>query len=248
MKLGRCRKERPNRFGIIVDDESLDEKERWLGQSLIFKALDAETRKELTTFARTQRVKAGEPIFRTGTTGHSMIAIAEGSVRISMTTPTLREIVLAELAAGEVLGEIALLDGGPRSADAHALTNCKLIVLDRREFLQVLTRNPALAVSLIELLCSRLRRSDERMMEIAFLDLPSRLAKTLLRLTASGAMPRSSARLSLSQTEIANMIGSSRENVNRCLRKWQERKLIDLKDGWLTVLNRKGLEAIALFE
>jgi CRP/FNR family transcriptional regulator, cyclic AMP receptor protein len=228
-------------------EENRDEKEKFLGRSFIFKALDDRTKRELAAFAHTRRFKSGDIIFSMGAPGQSMMAIAEGTVRISMLAPTARDVVLTELTTGDVFGEIALLDGGERSAEARALTNCTLIVLDRRSLLEVLHRNPELATRLIELLCARLRRSDERMMEIAFLDLPSRMAKTLLRATAGDrdGASRPLTKLSLSQAELANMIGSSRENVNRCLRKWQRGNLVDLKDGWLIILDRNGLEALA---
>ena len=223
------------------------EKETILSRSFIFEALDPPIRRELAGLAQTRRFKAGEPIFDTGGPGHNMMAVAEGTVRISLITPTAREVVLAELNKGEVFGEIALLDGGERSADAWALTNCVLITLERRSFLPVLMRDPTLAVRLIELLCTRIRRSDERMIEFSFLDLPSRLAKAVLRAceNESGRGMAPKAKLTLSQTELANMIGSSRENVNRCLRKWQASKVVDLKEGWLIILDRDGLEALA---
>ncbi|WIY25829.1 Crp/Fnr family transcriptional regulator [Parasedimentitalea psychrophila] len=106
---------------------------------------------------------------------------------------------------------------------------------------------PNLAIRLLELLCARLRRSDERMMEFAFLKLPSRLARTMLRVSSSGegAGARPTKRLSHSQSEISDMVGSSRENVNRCLHKWQRDGLLDLTKGWITLLNRDGLKRIA---
>lgn len=232
---------------MTTGDIDQTQKASILGRSFIFEALDQPARRELASLARTRCVKAGETIFSAGGPGYSMMAVAEGIVRICLLTPAGREIVLAEIASGGVFGEIALLDGGERSADARALTNCKLVVLERRAFLPVLKRDPMLAIRLIETLCARVRRSDERMVELALLDLPSRLAKAILRASehASGNSAYAAPKLSLSQTELANMIGSSRENVNRCLRKWQGSNLIDLRDGWLVILDRDGLVSIA---
>ena len=222
-------------------------KEKLLGRSIIFQALDEENRRELASFAHVKRYSSGDIIFNTGDPGQSMMAIAEGSVRVSVLTPSAREVTLSELSAGDVFGEIALLDGGERSANVKALTNCTLVVVERRSLLEVLQRDPKLSIRLIELLCQRVRRSDERMMEIAFLDLPSRLAKALLRVTVSapGSLEKPLTKLSLSQSEIASMIGNTRENVNRCLRKWQRAGLIELKDGWLIICNRPQLELVA---
>lgn len=231
-----------------MSEKTYDKKTNLFQRSLIFQALDEHTKAELADMAHMRHFKAGEVITAMGAPGDSMMAIAEGNVRISVSTPTGRDVILAELTTGEVFGEIALLDGGERSADAQAQTNCTLIVLERRSLLAVVNSRPDLALKLIEMLCARLRRSDERMMELAFLQLPARLAKALLRSTplpSSGVRQQTLAKLSISQTEMANMVGSSRENVNRCLRKWQASGLVNLKDGWLIILDRGGLERLA---
>jgi len=223
------------------------DKEKLFSGSFIFDALDRQAKRELAGFSYWKRFAAGDIIFTMGSSGQSMMAIAEGSVRVSLLTPGAREITLGDLQAGDVFGEIALLDGRERSANVKALTNCALVVLERRSLLNVLQRNPKLSIRLIELLCQRVRRSDERMIEIAFLDLPVRLAKLLLRLTVSppGSPDKPLKKLSQSQSALASMIGNSRENVNRCLRKWQKADLIALQDGWLIIRDRPGLEAIA---
>ena len=230
----------------MAGDEGLN-KEKLLGQSFIFQALDNQSKADLASFAHVKRFAAGDVIFDMGTPGQSMMAIAEGTVRVSMPTPNARDVTLSELHAGDVFGEIALLDGGERSANVRALTNCTLVVLERRSLLEVLQRDPRLSIRLIELLCQRVRRSAERMMEIAFLGLPERLARLLLRVTvaAPGSVEKPLTKLSLSQSEIASMIGNTRENVNRCLRKWQKAELIELKNGWLIIRDRDGLEDIA---
>ncbi len=223
------------------------DKEKLLGKSFIFKAIDARAKKELAEFSYIRRFAAGDVIFTLGEPGQSMMAIAQGSVRVTMLMPNGREITLSDLQTGEVFGEIALLDGRERSASVRALTNCTMVVLERRSLLDVLHRDPALSIQLIELLCQRVRRSDERMIEVAFLDLPIRLARLVLRLTIAppGSQDRPLTKLSQSQTELASMIGNTRENVNRCLRKWQKADLITLRDGWLIIEERSKLEAIA---
>jgi CRP-like cAMP-binding protein len=145
------------------------------------------------------------------------------------------------LPAGELFGEIALLDGKPRSASASALTNCELMVLERRDMLQFLEHNPLACLNLMQLLCTRVRRSDERMAEIAFFDLPARLARALLRYPAPSRGPQ---KLALSQRELAEMSGATRENVNRCLREWQRRGILELKNRWTIILKPEALHAI----
>tara|TARA_R110002033_G_scaffold53477_7_gene101537 strand:+ start:67 stop:774 length:708 start_codon:yes stop_codon:yes gene_type:complete len=223
------------------------QREKLLCKSFIFEALDAQARQELARCSVVKRYMAGDTIFNMGDPSQSMMAIAEGTVRVSMLTPSGREVTLSDLQAGEVFGEIAMLDGGERSASVKSLTNCTLVVLERRPLLDLLNRNPGCSIQLIELLCQRVRRSDERMIEIAFLDIPARLAKLVLRLTvaAPASEHRPLSRLPQSQSELASMIGNSRENVNRCLRRWQKAGLVDISDGWLIVKDRARLEALA---
>ena len=170
-----------------------------------------------------------------------MMGVLVGAVRISLPAPKGREVILVDLPAGELFGEIALLDGKPRSASASALTNCELMVLERRDMLQFLEHNPSACLNLMQLLCARIRRSDERMAEIAFFDLPARLAKALLRYPTPSRGPQ---KLALSQRELAEMSGATRENVNRCLREWQRRGILELKNRWTIILKPEALHAI----
>jgi CRP/FNR family transcriptional regulator, cyclic AMP receptor protein len=135
-----------------------------------------------------------------------------------------------------------MLDGKPRSANATAVTKCELLVLERRYVIPFLESNPKACLSLMETLCARIRRSDERMTDIAFFDLPARLAKVLLSYPGK---TRGQRRLSLSQTELAEMAGGTRENVNRCLRDWQRRGIVELDAGWTVILNPLELTRVA---
>ena len=206
----------------------------------IFSALDEEARRELAACAKPRSFAVNEPICHVGEPGQSMMAVVAGTVRISLPTLKGREIILADLSTGELFGEIALLDGKSRSANATALTKCELLVLERRDVLPFLERNPAACLRLMQFLCARIRRSDERTADIAFYDLPTRLAKTLLHYPAQGAP----AKLSLSQREMAEMSGATRENVNRCLRDWQRRGILQLKDRWTIILKPEALRAL----
>ncbi|WP_040489837.1 Crp/Fnr family transcriptional regulator [Fulvimarina pelagi] len=230
--------------------EDLGAREKSLSKTLLFQALEPAARRDLSTYAFTRTHGAGDPIFAAGDEGRAMMAIVTGQVRISLVTPNAREVVLADLHTDEVFGEIALLDGGERSADARALTNVTLLVLERRDVMKVLKAYPESALKLLELLCARIRRSDERMAELAFLDISTRLARALLRILdgPNRTGRKGIQRLSLSQTEMAQMIGSGREPVNRCLKGWERRGVVELKDGWLVVSDRGALELLAAQE
>ena len=174
-----------------------------------------------------RRFDAGDTIFLMGALHDSMFAVLSGEVRISMPSADGKEVVLATVHAGEVFGEIAMLDGKPRSADATALTACNLAVLDRRDVLAAIGRNADAWLGLMEVLCSRLRRTDHHLVELALLGLPARLAKTLLRAVDTiPAHAPNRASLRLSQSELANRVGASRESVNKCFQEWRRAGII----------------------
>ena len=227
----------------MATNSAIERGRKLLEKCTLFSALDQEARHEIVAYARPRKFTAGESICRLGDPGDNMMAVILGTVRISLPAIKGKEIILADLEAGELFGEIALLDGKMRSANATAHTNCELMVLDRRDVLPFLERNAAACIKLMEMLCARIRFSDERMADIAFLDLQARLAKTLLHYF----VPRRSAdtiKLSLSQSELAAMAGGSRENVNRCLRDWQRRGILELKDRWTIIRQPEALRKL----
>lgn len=224
-----------------MNDPAIERACRLLERCVYFRALDERERHNLAAYARSRTFAVNEPVFYIGDPGYSMMGVAVGTVRISLPTPKGREIILADLTAGELFGEIALLDGKPRSANATALTKCELLVLERRDVLPFLERSPIACLNLMQLLCARIRRSDERMAEIAFFDLPVRLARALMRYAPQGRGPP---KLSLSQRELAEMSGATRENVNRCLREWQRSGILELKNRWTIILKPEALQAI----
>jgi len=168
-----------------VNRVELEEARRLLGECMLFRGLRAEERNSLVARAHVRKLPAGENIFMMDDAGDSMMAVLSGSVRISVPSPEGKEIVLAILHAGEVFGEIAVLDGKGRTADARALTECSLAVLDRREVLSFFERHPQAWLRLIEVLCERLRVTDQHIAEVALLELPARLAKAMLRVSAA---------------------------------------------------------------
>jgi CRP/FNR family cyclic AMP-dependent transcriptional regulator len=221
---------------------------RLLGDSVLFRRLAPPERNALAARAHMRSFDAGDTIFLMGTLRDSMIAVLEGEVRISVPSAEGKEVVLAIVHAGDVFGEIAMLDGKPRSADAKALTACNLAVLDRRDVLAVLERNPGAWLVLVEVLCSRLRQTDQHLVEVALLGLPQRLAKTLLRTVDARAQTANRTELRLSQYELANLVGASRESVNKCLHEWQRSGSIRMEKRVIKIADRAALEAVAKAE
>ena len=149
----------------------------------IFSDLDAEAFEQLGRYAKSATLKRGATIFSKGDPGNSLIAVVTGTVKISISSPDGRTAILNLIGPGEIVGEVALLDGQARTADAIANTNCEIFVIDRREFLPFVRSQPALAMKFIELLCARLRWTSDQVEEVILQDLPGRLASALIRLT-----------------------------------------------------------------
>jgi CRP-like cAMP-binding protein len=228
----------------VPDRTSQDEAHRLLGKCILFRGLSPDERKGLVAQARIRNFATGETIFLMGASGDSMMAVLTGTVRISVPSPEGKEIVLAILQPGELLGEIALLDGKDRTADARAMSDCSLAILERRAVLAFLEKHPSGCLGLIEVLCGRLRQTDQQIAEIVFLDLPTRLAKTMLRMATVARGP-SGTRIGLSQRELGNLVGATRESINKCLREWQRNGIVRVEENEIVITKRLELQALA---
>jgi CRP/FNR family cyclic AMP-dependent transcriptional regulator len=221
------------------------EKRRIFEGHAIFGKLSAHDLDGLLLHSRVEHYPAGREIFAKGSPGRSMMAILSGDVRISTLSPTGREIVLTLLKTGEIFGEMALIDGEDRTADATAITNCDLLVLDHRDFMPFLERRADLCILFLKLLCQRLRQTDRQVEDHAFGRLDSRVAKALVRLANSIAPAGASgASLSISQQELASMVGATRESVNKQLQIWQSAGILRLGKRLIMIPDIAALGAL----
>jgi CRP/FNR family transcriptional regulator, cyclic AMP receptor protein len=224
-----------------LDRSTLDEAHRLLSKCILFRGLSPEERKGLVSQARIRNFAPGDTVFLMGSPGDSMMAVLKGNIRISVPSTEGKEIVLAILHPGELLGEIALLDGKERTADARAMGACSLALLERRAVLAFLERHPSGCLGLIEVLCGRLRQTDQQIAEMVFLNLPARLAKTLLRMVEDTAAMR----IALSQRELGNIVGATRESINKCLREWQRNGVVRIEESEIIITKKTLLKALA---
>jgi CRP/FNR family transcriptional regulator, cyclic AMP receptor protein len=211
----------------------------------LFRDLPPAVIEHLGSYMKTRKVARGTTIFAKGDPGTGLMGVLAGTVKVSVASADGKDIVLNLFHEGEVFGEIALLDGRPRTADATAMSECELVVIERRDFVPFLSDHPDVMLKFIEILCSRLRRTSEQVQDITFLNLPTRLAKTLLQLTAveDSATRR---KATVTQREISQMIGISRESTNKQLRAWAKRGWIRLERGGVNVVAPDKLAAIAI--
>ena len=226
---------------------ALTEARHLLGSCVLFGGLNATERAAIAARARIRTYDAGAIVFTIGSAGDQMMALLSGSIRISVPSADGKELLLTIIQPGEVFGELAVLDGKERSADAVAETASTLAILERHDILAFFERNPAAWPKLVEVLCQRLRRTDQAFAEVALMQLPVRLAKTMLRLwnAQTGSSVAKTPNIRFSQRELANMVGGTRESVNRCLRQWQRGGLVRISEGSIIVTNRPALESVA---
>src|SRR5262249_35869517 len=183
-------------------------------QHFLFGRLSAGEIDSLIGYTRVDRYPAGREIFAKGSPGQSLMAVLRGSIKISSLSSDGKEVVFRIINAGEIFGEIATLDGEERSAAAAAVSDCELLVLNRRDFLRMLEDRADHCIILLRILCQRLRQTSEQVEDVMFSDLESRVAKALSRLAESVPRLRStSVELHVSQRELGNMAGGSRESV-----------------------------------
>lgn len=199
---------------------------------------------QLSGYVVRRRVERGATIFAKGDPGQGLMAVVRGSVRISLPGAGGREVVLNRMGAGEVFGEMALLDGQARSADATAIEDCELLVVDRRSLLHLMHQKPEVAVTLLAVLCARLRRVNEQFEDTMFMSLPVRLAKLLLRVSPPAGPNEPKERIAITQRELAQMIGASREATNKQLRLWEKQGWVRLEHRTLTILDRAALAGV----
>jgi CRP/FNR family transcriptional regulator len=203
----------------------------------LFAALDAEAASSLEATMTTRTLARGHVVFHEGDAGDRLFVVLDGKVKISRAAADGRENLLALLGAAEMFGELSLFDPRPRTASATTVTTSTLASLDHDDLRPLLFERPGVAVQLLKALAQRLRRTNEAMADLVFTDVPGRVAKALLDLSAKFGEPEDGAtrvRHDLTQEELAQLVGASRETVNKALSEFAHR-------GWLHVDGRSVL-------
>lgn len=206
-----------------------------------FSDLEPAALDQLCRYATSRKFRRGATVFTKGDPGDRLFAVAAGSVKMSISSMEGRSAILNLIGKGEIFGEIALLDGMPRTTDATAHTNCELVVIDRRDFLPFLRSQPLLAMKFIELLCTRLRWTSEQIEHVILQDLSGRLASVLLGLAGRRRPGPDGRAIAITQRELGEMVGMTRESINKQLREWTTRRWVRLEHGGIVILDTKAL-------
>jgi CRP/FNR family transcriptional regulator/CRP/FNR family cyclic AMP-dependent transcriptional regulator len=200
--------------------------------------------RELAAAMRRRSFRPGEVIFHRDDPGQVLYIIREGKVKIYITSPEGQEVVLAVFGPGDYFGELALLDGQPRSASAVAIDPVESYALQRNDFITAVSHYPRIAIQVMNVLSRRLRQTDAMIEDLLFLDVHGRVAKKLLELAElHGVHTPEGVRidLRLTQSDLAALVGASRESVNKVMGYFVDKRFISTEKRKITILRLADL-------
>lgn len=216
-----------------------------LAQVRLFTGLDRSTLARLASGIRTRRFRRGEVLFHQGDPGDALFILTSGAVKILLPSEAGEEAILATVRPGEFFGELALLDGAPRSATAVALEPTETLVLSRDRFRELIATEAGARDALLAVLAGELRRLTRHVEELHFLDMTGRLAARLARLADEAGVPGEGGTIRLdgplTQGDLAAMIGATRQSVNKLLGTFVDDGLIRLERDAIVILDLAGL-------
>jgi CRP-like cAMP-binding protein len=237
--------ERESPITKLRREQELDERVGLLLQAPLFSVLRGEDMRDLADKFHVVRYRKGEVIFREGEPAERLFLIADGRVKLTIASPNGQELLIAVLGRGQIFGELAIVDRGLREMDARAMEDAVLFQLASDQFWTVIEGRPALARRMLELMGRRLRRADQATQDLVFFDAPTRLARKLLDLAEEHGSPGEDGGVRIdtkvTQEEIAQMVGVSRESANRLIASFAGRGWIDWNDGNPVILKPEQL-------
>jgi CRP/FNR family transcriptional regulator, cyclic AMP receptor protein len=211
----------------------------------LFSALDDEAARALMDSMTASRLERGDILFREGDRGERLYVIGEGKIKLGLTSNDGRENLLAILGPGEMFGELSLFDPGARTATATAVAETQLIALGHEDLTTFLSGRPAVAATMLAALARRLRRTNETLSDLVFTDVPGRVAKALLDLSNRFGRPSEDGILvahDLTQEELAQLVGASRETVNKALADFATRGWIKLEARAVVLIDLERIQ------
>lgn len=212
----------------------------------LFSALPKEAVEQIARLAIRRNFAKGHMLFAQGNKGDAFYGVVSGRVRISASAPNGKEINLLDIGPSGTFGEIALIDGGPRTATAIAASEVTLFIIERGGFVGLLRKEPELLMQLLLRMCERVRWTSELLEDISFLGLPAQIAKRMLLLANTHGRPSAEGvELTLSQADLATFLGLSRQIVNQHLQEWRKQEWIHLGRGRILIRDMESLRRVS---
>ena len=194
--------------------------------------------REITALSMQRRYGSGETVFSRDEPGDHLFGVISGTIRVTTQSADGRELALNTMKAGDLIGEISVLDGGTRTASGHTLEPTVVFVIPRAQFTALMLRQPNIALHMIELLCERVRHASLQVEEAAFLSVSERLGRLLEKLVNEAGTehpPPATCTIKMSQSELASFLNASRQSVNGCLQVWQKQGFVSLGRGRIEI-------------
>lgn len=213
-----------------------------LNNSNWFRGVAPTLLREIAALTVQRRYSAGETVFHRDQPGDYLYGVIAGSIRVTTQAADGRQLALRTMLAGDLIGEIAVLDGGKRTASGHALEETLVFMVPREQFTALMMRRPTIALHMIEVLCARVRQTSQQVEDAAFLTLSQRLARLLEKFVAETG-GRAPCTITTSQSELGSFLNASRQAVNGALQKWQKAGFITLGRGRIEVHDLAGVLA-----
>ena len=239
----RAHHTRADRGGLVkLDKLSL------LSQAPLFAGIDPGALTELSQRAGTRKLDADQALFHKGDPGGELYGVLRGRLRVRGLAPDGRTMVYSYMDPGAIFGEISVVDQQPRSASVDAAESSEVLVVHRSHFAAFVRQHPQVAINLARMLAARLRRVSDQTEDAYLLAIPARLARRILALGETYGMPAGEGTqisIRLPQHELGELVGATRESVNKLLRRWSEQGIISVEQGTLTVLDPAALRDVA---
>lgn len=225
----------------------MDGRKQVLSRLELFAGLGERELGEIALITLRRHLAPGEPLHHKGDAGGDMHVIVSGRVRAFATGPDGDDVVFRYMGPGEVVGELGAFVEGKRSANTVAVEDCELLMIRRRDLIPLLRRQPEIAIRLLGVIAARMIKLSESLEDSNFRPVSARLAKCLLSISDRWSEPAKNGAvritLRLPQSELGDLVGATRESVNKTIRHWTNDGLIEMRDGVVTILDRAALEA-----
>lgn len=215
-------------------------------QSPLFQGLTGAQLESIERLAIRREYARDQHVFRQGERANALYGVSSGKVLIAANGPEGRQVSLNIMEPGDVFGEIALLDDGPRTANARVMVPSQLIVIQRRDFHTLLRQQPSVSLALLQLMCRRLRWTSDLIEESTLHSVRARIARRLVTLArVDGQSVSGGVELRISQAELAQFLGVSRQVVNQHLQDWQRAGLVRLGRSRITLCGARAVRALS---
>ena len=231
------------KIGPMTEDDHSPRVDSGLKRFRLFSGLDEKDLKDLENVARVEFVKKRQPVYLPGDAAGAVYLLERGRVKIFRVTEDGREFTIAILEPGEMFGEMEVLGGGPRDTIAESLEDIRLRVIPREDFERILRSHPALMFELTKLIGLQLKKTQGRIEDLAFRDVPTRLARLLLGFSKEFGRPAGDGlklNFRITHQDLASLIGSTRETVSAVLGDFKRQGLIQLDRRFITIRNHEG--------